>query len=126
MKDSISAQVRKELNKELQRDIGKKLEKGFDAGVAHTPVDTGQLRASWTMGTSESYYTKKKKPRNHPHGRDIFGGRKNRNRSRMHRFVTNIDWFSPVPTIIMNNSMDYSSFVDGKNSITHKIISTLR
>jgi len=124
---SISEQIKKEINPQLQRDIGNTLLKGLSTAMASTPVDTGQMRASWTIGIKQSSYPEYEKPKHHNHGVDIYASRKNMDLSNGKRFVNSLDWFNmKYQTIYISNGMSYSSYVDGKFSIIPKILASLR
>jgi hypothetical protein len=128
MKINIAEQVKKEISPELNKEIGDILKKGYNTAVRSTPVDTGQMRASWVIGYNDVYYSEQSIPSHHSHGRDLFGGRKASNTSKMNKFIDSLDFMEERISgkIIISNGMDYSSYVDKKFGIIPKIMSALK
>jgi hypothetical protein len=127
MSKSLKQQVQQELRPQLEKEVGKKLYRGYTVATASTPVDTGQMRSSWTLSKAMKYYKQKRRPPGHIHGLDLFAGRLGRNRAAARRFSKSIDWLRMKSIkIVIANSMDYSSYISATHAIETKVVAAVK
>jgi hypothetical protein len=108
-----------EIKEAINEPIYLAIYNGYKEVVSATPDYTGQMRASWTVGTSPTQYETKNAPPHHHKGNDLFRARLSKNGARAKRFLSRRDFTDKnSKNVMISNTIEYAALRDSEHNIT--------